>query len=91
MYCLVAVKSFPIVIGSPVRCKYRVSVFSFVDGDVGVDEFTMLDNGRMESLGGHDDMVMALALSIQATKEYRDSIVILDADVWQNRLGWANV
>jgi len=53
--------------------------------------FTMLDNGRMESLGGHDDMVMALALSIQATKEYRDSIVILDAEVWQNRLGWANV
>ena len=53
--------------------------------------FTMLDNGRMESLGGHDDMVMALALSIQATKEYRDSIVILDADVWQSRLGWANV
>ena len=47
----------------------------------------MLDNGRMESLGGHDDMVMALALSVQATKEYRDNIVILDADVWQNRLG----
>ena len=53
--------------------------------------FTMLDNGRMESLGGHDDMVMALALSVQATKEYRDNIVILDAEVWQNRLGWANV
>ena len=53
--------------------------------------FTMLDNGRMESLGGHDDMVMALALAVQATKEYRDNIVILDASVWQNRLGWANV
>jgi len=53
--------------------------------------FTMLDNGRMESLGGHDDMVMALALAVQATKEYRDNIVILDANVWQNRLGWANV
>jgi len=53
--------------------------------------FTMLDNGRMESLGGHDDMVMALALSVQATKEYRDNIVILDASVWQSRLGWANV
>jgi phage terminase large subunit-like protein len=53
--------------------------------------FTMLDNGRMESLGGHDDMVMALALSVQATKEYRDNIVILDAEVWQSRLGWANV
>lgn len=53
--------------------------------------FTMLDNGRMESLGGHDDMVMALALAVQATKEYRDNIVILDASVWQSRLGWANV
>lgn len=53
--------------------------------------FTMLDNGRMESLGGHDDMVMALALAVQATKEYRDNIVILDANVWQSRLGWANV
>ena len=50
--------------------------------------FTMLDNGRMESLGGHDDMVMALALSVQATKEYRDNIVILDAETWSNRLGW---
>ena len=48
--------------------------------------FTMLDNGRMESLGGHDDMVI-LALAVQATKEYRDNIVILDASVWQNRLG----
>lgn len=52
--------------------------------------FTMLDNGRMESLGGHDDMVMALALSVQATKEYRDNIVILDADTWSSRLGWAD-
>lgn len=52
--------------------------------------FTMLDNGRMESLGGHDDMVMALALSVQATKEFRDSIVILDASTWQKRLGWAD-
>ena len=53
--------------------------------------FTMLDNRRMESLGGHDDMVIALALGVQATKEYRDSIVILDAELWQGRLGWANV
>ena len=52
--------------------------------------FTMLDNGRMESLGGHDDMVMALALAVQATKEFRDSIVILDASTWQKRLGWAD-
>jgi hypothetical protein len=50
--------------------------------------FTMLENGRMESLGAHDDMVIALALSVQATKEYRDNIVILDADTWSKRLGW---
>ena len=52
--------------------------------------FTMLENGRMESLGAHDDMVIALALSVQATKEYRDNIVILDADTWSKRLGWAD-
>jgi len=52
--------------------------------------FTMLENGRMESLGSHDDMVIALALSVQATKEYRDNIVILDAETWSKRLGWAD-
>ena len=51
----------------------------------------MLDNGRMESLGGHDDMVIALALSVQATKEYRENIVILDSNVWQSRLGVTDV
>jgi len=52
--------------------------------------FTMLDNGKMESLGAHDDMVIALALSVQATKEYRENIVILDGAVWQKRLGWSD-
>jgi len=52
--------------------------------------FTMLDNGRMESLGGHDDMVMALSLAVQATKEYRENIVILDGSLWQKRLGIAD-
>ena len=50
--------------------------------------FTMLDNGKMESLGAHDDMVIALALSVQATKEYRENIIILDGEIWRNRLGW---
>jgi hypothetical protein len=50
----------------------------------------MMDNGKMESLGAHDDMVIALALSVQATKEYRENIVILDGDTWQRRLGWAD-
>ena len=52
--------------------------------------FTMLANGKMESLGAHDDMVIALALAVQATKEYRESIVILDGPTWQKRLGWAD-
>ncbi len=52
--------------------------------------FTMLDNGKMESLGAHDDMVIALALAVQATKEYRENIVILDGAVWQQRLGWSD-
>ena len=50
--------------------------------------FTMLENGKMESLGALDDMVIALALSVQATKEYRENIVILDGATWQRRLGW---
>ena len=45
---------------------------------------------QMESLGKHDDMVIALALAVQATKEYRESIVILDGPTWQKRLGWAD-
>ena len=52
--------------------------------------FTMLESGKMESLGAHDDMVIALALSVQATKEYRENIVILDGETWRNRLGWAD-
>jgi hypothetical protein len=50
--------------------------------------FTMLPNGKMESLGKHDDTVIALALAVQATKEYRDNIVMLDAEAWTKRLGW---
>ena len=43
----------------------------------------------MEILGKHDDMVIALGLAVQATKEYRESIVILDGPTWQKRLGWS--
>ena len=50
--------------------------------------FTMLPNGKMESLGRHDDTVIALALAVQATKEYKDSIVVLDSKTWASRLGW---
>jgi len=52
--------------------------------------FTMLPNGKMESLGKHDDTVIALALAVQATKEYKDSIVILDSEAWTKRIGWAD-
>jgi len=50
--------------------------------------FTMLPNGKMESLGRHDDTVIALALAVQATKEFKDNIVVLDSKVWAGRLGW---
>ena len=50
--------------------------------------FTMLPNGKMASLGKHDDTVIALALAVQATKEYKDNIVVLDAKAWTQRLGW---
>lgn len=53
--------------------------------------FTMLPNGKMESLGAHDDTVIALALAVQATKEYRDNIVILDSATWTKRIGWADI
>jgi hypothetical protein len=53
--------------------------------------FTMLPNGKMESLGKHDDTVIALALAVQATKEYRDNIVVLDGAAWSQRLGWSEV
>jgi len=52
--------------------------------------FTMLPNGKMESLGKHDDTVIALALAVQATKEYKDAIVVLDGQAWSKRLGWAD-
>ena len=41
------------------------------------------------NLGAHDDMVIALALSVQATKEYRDNIVILDVTHGVN--GWGGL
>jgi hypothetical protein len=53
--------------------------------------FTLLPNGKMESLGRHDDMVISLGLALQATKEYRENIIILDAKIWGQRLGWNDV
>jgi len=40
--------------------------------------FGMSKKGRLESVGSHDDLAMALALSNWATKEFKGSIVMLD-------------
>jgi len=38
----------------------------------------MQKNGRLESVGSHDDLAMSLALANWATKEFKGSIVLLD-------------
>ena len=40
--------------------------------------FGMQKNGRLESVGVHDDLAMALALSNWATKEFKGSVMLLD-------------
>ena len=40
--------------------------------------FGMQKNGRLESVGVHDDLAMSLALANWATKEFRGSVVMLD-------------
>ncbi len=62
--------------------------------------FGMQKNGRLESVGVHDDLAMALALANWATKEFRGSLVSLDdylggfdewfGDVPQNHVAGAN-
>ena len=43
-----------------------------------LNRFGMQKSGRLESVGVHDDLAMALALANWATKEFRGSIVMLD-------------
>ena len=60
----------------------------------------MQKNGRLESVGSHDDLAMSLALANWATKEFKGSIVLLDdylegvdswfGDVPQNSVAGAN-
>ena len=38
----------------------------------------MQKNGRLESVGTHDDLAMALALANWGTKEFRGSVMLLD-------------
>ena len=43
-----------------------------------LSRFGMQKNGRLESVGSHDDLAMALALANWATKEFKGGIVMLD-------------
>tara|TARA_R100000773_G_C4214968_1_gene113836 strand:- start:917 stop:1855 length:939 start_codon:yes stop_codon:yes gene_type:complete len=43
-----------------------------------LSRFGMQKNGRLESVGTHDDLAMGLALANWATKEFRGSIIALD-------------
>lgn len=43
-----------------------------------LSRFGMQKNGRLESVGTHDDLAMSIALANWATKEFRGSIVSLD-------------
>ena len=65
-----------------------------------LSRFGMQKNGRLESVGSHDDLAMSLALANWATKEFKGSIVLLDdylegvdswfGDVPQNSVAGAN-
>lgn len=52
-----------------------------------LNRFGMQKNGRLESVGVHDDLAMGLALANWATKEFKGSVVLLD-DVMENFDGW---
>jgi len=43
-----------------------------------LSRFGMQKNGRLESVGSHDDLAMSVALANWATKEFKGSIVLLD-------------
>jgi len=61
-----------------------------------LSRFGMQKSGRLESVGTHDDLAMALALANWATKEFRGTIVALDDylpgfDNWLGEPSSANV
>tara|TARA_R100001015_G_C4625462_1_gene184023 strand:- start:1067 stop:2356 length:1290 start_codon:yes stop_codon:yes gene_type:complete len=43
-----------------------------------LNRFGMQKNGKLESVGTHDDLAMALALANWGTKEFRGTVVLLD-------------
>ena len=65
-----------------------------------LSRFGMQKNGRLESVGSHDDLAMSVALANWATKEFKGSIVLLDdyldgfdewfGDVKQSRVAGAS-
>ena len=45
-----------------------------------LSRFGMKRNGRLESVGSHDDLAMAVALANWGTKEFKGSVMLLDDD-----------
>ena len=43
-----------------------------------LNRFGMQKNGRLESVGVHDDLAMSLALANWASKEFKGTVVLLD-------------
>ena len=43
-----------------------------------LNRFGMQKNGKLESVGVHDDLAMSLALANWASKEFKGSVVLLD-------------
>ena len=43
-----------------------------------LNRFGMQKNGKLESVGVHDDLAMSLALANWASKEFRGSVMLLD-------------
>jgi hypothetical protein len=46
--------------------------------EIELNRFGMQKNGKLESVGVHDDLAMSLALANWASKEFRGSVVMLD-------------
>ncbi len=43
-----------------------------------LNRFGMQKNGKLESVGVHDDLAMSLALANWASKEFKGSVILLD-------------
>ena len=46
-----------------------------------LSRFGMKKDGKLESVGSHDDLAMSIALANWATKEFRGSVMLLDDDL----------